>query len=139
MLPSVLPQRITGDFSIRFLVYSNSSNMVSIMRDLLGGLGYRNVDDAQESEIALNKLKTGAYDFVLSDWDLPRMQAVGLLQTMRSIPGLSHLPFLMFTAERRPGHITLAMKAGANGVLTWPWTETSLNRKLCEVFAKMGQ
>ena len=125
------------DSSTRFLVHSDSLFMVSIMRELLNELGFCNVDHATESEVALNKLKEGAYGFVLSNWDSPKLPGVGLLRAIRVTPELSHLPFLMFTAEESPGYIDLAMNAGANGFFTWPWKAALLNKKLDEVLTKM--
>ena len=83
---------------IKFLVVDDFSTMRRIVRNLLKELGFTNVDEAEDGVVALAKLQGGGFDFVVSDWNMPNMDGLTLLQTVRSDPTLKNLPFLMITA-----------------------------------------
>ncbi len=115
------------------------STMRRIVRNLLKELGYTNVDEAEDGAVALGKLQGGGFDFVVSDWNMPNMDGLTLLQSVRADPALKHLPFLMITAEAKKENIIAAAQAGASGYIVKPFTAATLNDKLAKIFEKMGQ
>ncbi len=123
---------------IKFLVVDDFSTMRRIVRNLLKELGFTNVDEAEDGAVALQKLKGGGYDFVVSDWNMPNMDGLTLLQTVRADPALKHLPVLMITAEAKKENIIAAAQAGASGYIVKPFTAATLNEKLTKIFEKMG-
>ena len=72
------------DKNMKFLVVDDFSTMRRIVRNLLKELGFGNVDEAEDGAIALQKLKGGGFDFVISDWNMPNMDGLALLQSIRS-------------------------------------------------------
>lgn len=123
---------------IKFLVVDDFSTMRRIVRNLLKELGFTNVDEAEDGAVALQKLKGGGFDFVVSDWNMPNMDGLTLLQTVRADPTLKHLPVLMITAEAKKENIIAAAQAGASGYIVKPFTAATLNEKLTKIFEKMG-
>jgi two-component system, chemotaxis family, chemotaxis protein CheY len=121
----------------KFLVVDDFSTMRRIVRNLLKELGYTNVDEAEDGVIALNKLKGGGFEFVVSDWNMPNMDGLTLLQHIRSDPELAALPVLMVTAEAKKENIIAAAKAGANGYIVKPFTAVTLEEKLAKIFEKL--
>ncbi|HEY4074651.1 MAG TPA: chemotaxis response regulator CheY [Herbaspirillum sp.] len=122
----------------RFLVVDDFSTMRRIVRNLLKELGYTNVDEAEDGAMALNKLRTEQYDFVVSDWNMPVMDGLTMLQEIRKDPVLSKLPVLMVTAEAKKENIVAAAQAGANGYVVKPFTAATLDEKLAKIFEKMA-
>ena len=122
---------------IRFLVVDDFSTMRRIVRNLLKELGFTNVDEAEDGVVALSKLKAGEYDFVVTDWNMPNMDGLTLLQTIRSDPTLKPLPVLMITAEAKKENIIAAAQAGANGYIVKPFTAATLNEKMAKIFEKL--
>jgi two-component system chemotaxis response regulator CheY len=122
----------------RFLVVDDFSTMRRIVRNLLKELGYTNVDEAEDGAMALNKLRSEQYDFVVSDWNMPVMDGLTMLQEIRKDPALSKLPVLMVTAEAKKENIVAAAQAGANGYVVKPFTAATLDEKLAKIFEKMG-
>ena len=114
------------------------STMRRIVRNLLKELGYSNVDEAEDGVVALQKLKSGGFDFVVSDWNMPNMDGLTLLQSVRAHPTLKGLPFLMITAEAKKENIIAAAQAGASGYIVKPFTAGTLAEKLEKIFDKMG-
>lgn len=123
---------------IKFLVVDDFSTMRRIVRNLLKELGFTNVDEAEDGVVALTKLKGGGFDFVVSDWNMPNMDGLTLLQTVRSDAALKNLPFLMITAEAKKENIIAAAQAGASGYIVKPFTAATLNEKLTKIFEKFG-
>ncbi|MFA7350690.1 MAG: chemotaxis response regulator CheY [Methylotenera sp.] len=121
----------------KFLVVDDFSTMRRIVRNLLKELGYTNVDEAEDGVIALNKLKGGGFEFVVSDWNMPNMDGLTLLQTMRADPELAKIPVLMVTAEAKKENIIAAAQAGANGYVVKPFTAATLDEKLTKIFEKL--
>lgn len=92
-----------ADANIKFLVVDDFSTMRRIVRNLLKELGYTNVDEAEDGVQGLQKLRSDKFDFVVSDWNMPNMDGLTMLQEIRKDPALSKLPVLMVTAEAKVG------------------------------------
>jgi two-component system chemotaxis response regulator CheY len=122
----------------RFLVVDDFSTMRRIVRNLLKELGYTNVDEAEDGAMALSKLRSDHFDFVVSDWNMPIMDGLTMLQNIRADPALSKLPVLMVTAEAKKENIVAAAQAGANGYVVKPFTAATLDEKLTKIFDKLG-
>lgn len=123
----------------KFLVVDDFSTMRRIVRNLLKELGYANVDEAEDGVVALSKLKGGDFEFVVSDWNMPNMDGLTLLQSIRADAELKHLPVLMVTAEAKKENIIAAAQAGANGYVVKPFTAATLDEKLSKIFEKLEQ
>jgi len=128
-----------ADPKMKFLVVDDFSTMRRIVRNLLKELGFTNVDEAEDGAIALQKLNSESFEFVVTDWNMPNMDGLTLLQTIRSTPSLQHLPVLMVTAEAKKENIIAAAQAGASGYIVKPFTSATLSEKLDKIFEKMGK
>jgi two-component system chemotaxis response regulator CheY len=127
------------DPKLKILVVDDFSTMRRIVRNLLKELGFTNVDEAEDGAIALQKLNNEPFEFVVTDWNMPNMDGLTLLQTVRSTPSLKHLPVLMVTAEAKKENIIAAAQAGASGYIVKPFTAATLSEKLNKIFEKMAQ
>ena len=126
-----------ADPKTKFLVVDDFSTMRRIVRNLLKELGYSNVDEAEDGAMALSKLKNEHFDFVISDWNMPVMNGLDMLKSIRADPALSKLPVLMVTAEAKKENIIAAAQAGANGYVVKPFTAATLDEKLAKIFEKL--
>ncbi len=124
--------------SLKFLVVDDFSTMRRIVCNLLKELGFTNVDEAEDGAVALAKLREGNFEFVVSDWNMPNMDGLTLLQNVRADARLKTLPFLMVTAEAKKENIIAAAQAGASGYVVKPFTAATLQEKLEKIFEKMG-
>ncbi len=123
---------------LKFLVVDDFATMRRIVRNLLKELGFLKVEEAEDGAIALQKLKAGSFDFVVSDWNMPNMDGLQLLQAVRADPALKHLPVLMITAEAKKENIIAAAQSGAHGYIVKPFTAATLSEKLDKIFEKLG-
>ena len=125
------------DKGIRILIVDDFSTMRRIVRNLLKELGFTNVDEAEDGVVALGKLKSEKFDFVVSDWNMPNMTGIDLLRQVRGDASLRHLPLLMITAEAKKENIIEAAQAGASGYIVKPFTAATLDEKLNKIFQSM--
>ena len=122
--------------NIRFLVVDDFSTMRRIVRNLLKEIGHANIDEAEDGQVALNKLKSGNFDFVVSDLNMPNMNGFELLREIRADAGLKALPVLLVTAEARKEDIVTAAQIGASGYIVKPFTKATLEDKLTKILAR---
>lgn len=126
------------DKNLKFLVVDDFSTMRRIVRNLLKELGFTNVDEAEDGVIALQKLKNGNIDFVITDWNMPNMTGIDLLKNIRADAALKRLPVLMITAEAKKENIIEAAQSGASGYIVKPFTAAVLEEKLNKIFERYG-
>jgi two-component system chemotaxis response regulator CheY len=126
-----------ADTKMRFLVVDDFSTMRRIVRNLLKELGHTEVEEAEDGNTALARLKGDKFDFVVSDWNMPNMTGIDLLKAIRADDALKHIPVLMITAEAKKENIVEAAQAGASGYIVKPFTAATLDEKLKKIFNKM--
>jgi len=123
------------DPSMPVLVVDDYSTMVRIIRNLLGQLGFADVDDARDGESALVKMHSRRYGLVISDWNMAPMSGYDLLKEVRADPALGNIPFIMITAESKTENVIAAKRAGVNGYIVKPFNAETLQSKIATVFA----
>lgn len=127
------------DKNIKILVVDDFPTMRRIIRNLLKELGFNNVEEAEDGAAGLEKAKDGSFQFVVSDWNMPNMDGLTMLQSIRATPGIDKTPVLMVTAEAKKENIIAAAQAGANGYVVKPFTAATLDEKITKIFEKLGQ
>ena len=123
--------------NIKFLIVDDFPTMRRIVRNLLKELGFSNVDEAEDGASALQKLRSGEFQFVVSDINMPNMTGLDLLKEIRADANLKHLPVLLVTAEAKKENIIAAAQAGASGYVVKPFTAATLDEKLNKIFKAM--
>ncbi len=123
---------------LRFLVVDDFSTMRRIVRNLLKESGYVDADEAEDGVVALQKLRSSTFDFVVSDINMPNMNGFQLLGEIKKDDKLKHIPVLMVTAEARKEDIVLAAQQGAAGYIVKPFTKATLEDKVNLILTKTG-
>ncbi len=127
------------DKGMSILVVDDFPTMRRIVRSLLKELGFTNVEEAEDGQEALGKLKSGDFEFVVSDWNMPNLDGLEMLKQIRADEAMKALPVLMVTAEAKKENIVAAAQAGANGYIVKPFTAATLDEKLNKIFEKLGK
>ena len=127
------------DFSkFPVLVVDDFATMRRIVTNLLREAGFEHLSEAEDGAEALRKLADGSFQFVVSDWNMPKMTGLELLKSVRSSDQLKHLPFLLVTAEARKENIVEAAQAGADGYIVKPFSSVTLKDKVEAIFKRKG-
>tara|TARA_R110001583_G_scaffold17262_5_gene70017 strand:- start:125 stop:505 length:381 start_codon:yes stop_codon:yes gene_type:complete len=125
------------DKNLKILIVDDFSTMRRIIKNLLRDLGFNNTVEADDGMTALPILQSGSIDFLVTDWNMPGMSGLELLQKVRAEPSLAKLPVLMVTAEAKREQIILAAQAGVNGYVVKPFTAAVLKEKIEKVFERI--
>jgi two-component system, chemotaxis family, chemotaxis protein CheY len=125
------------DQNMKILVVDDFSTMRRIIKNILREIGYNNVDEADDGSTALEKLKGGNFDFVVTDWNMPNMPGIELLKAIRQDDKLKATPVLMVTAEAAKENVVMAVQAGVNNYIVKPFTAAALKERIDLILEKM--
>ena len=128
-----------SDLNIKILVVDDFSTMRRIVKNLLKQLGFINIEEAEDGAQAYTKLKNGGYGFVVSDWNMPNLDGLGLVKKVRADDELKDIPILMVTAEAEKEKVVAAIQAGVNNYIVKPFTGEILKEKMDKIFERLGQ
>mgnify|MGYP001077495388 CR=1 FL=1 len=134
---SVATGEASLDKNMKILVVDDFSTMRRIIKNLLRDLGFTNTDEADDGQTALPMLKTGKFDFLVTDWNMPGMTGIELLAAVRADDELKGMPVLMVTAEAKRDQIVAAAQAGVNGYVVKPFTAAVLKEKIEKIFERI--
>lgn len=123
---------------MKILIVDDFSTMRRIIKNLLRDLGFTNTAEADDGATALPMLKSGGFDFLVTDWNMPIMSGLDLLRAVRADEELKHLPVLMVTAEAKRDQIIAAAQAGVNGYVVKPFTAQALKDKIEKIFVRVN-
>jgi two-component system chemotaxis response regulator CheY len=124
--------------NLNILVVDDFSTMRRIIKNLLHDLGYASVSEADDGNTALPLLKSGNFNFLITDWNMPGMPGLELLKQVRADARLGNMPVLMLTAEAKRDQIVEAVQAGVNGYVIKPFTAATLKDRQDHGVARGG-
>lgn len=115
---------------MRILVIDDSKTMRSILLSYLNTLGFE-CEEAVDGLDALEVIERDvAFDAVLIDWDMPRMDGLTLLKEIRSRPEWDGIKAVMVTAQSDINCVASALASGADDYLMKPLDEAMFVDKL---------
>jgi two-component system, chemotaxis family, chemotaxis protein CheY len=122
---------------MKILIVDDFSTMRRIIKNLLRDLGFNNTQEADDGQTAWPMLQTGNFDFLVTDWNMPIMTGIELLEKVRANEELASLPVLLVTAEAKKEQIVQAAQAGVNGYVVKPFTAITLKEKIDKIFERI--
>jgi two-component system, chemotaxis family, chemotaxis protein CheY len=120
--------------NMKILVVDDHESMRRIEKQILNDLGYPNVDMADDGATAWPMLQAGSYDFVICDWNMPKMEGLELLKAIRADARISKTPVLLVTAESKKEKIIQAAQAGVNDYVVKPFNAEIIKAKIARIF-----
>ena len=122
----------------KILVVDDMPAMRSIVSGMLDELGFTNVLQAEDAEIAWRLIQSSGekdpFKLVIADWNMPGMSGVDLLRSVRSSPQFRTLPFLMVTAKNQQANIAEAQRAGVSAYMVKPFSSIELQERISDIF-----
>lgn len=116
---------------MRILIVDDSSTMRRIIGNVVQQLGVakEDFDEAEDGVVAWKLFQEkNNYDVVLTDWNMPNMNGLELVQTIRAKN--KTIPIVMITTEGGKGEVITALKAGVNNYIVKPFSADILKEKL---------
>ena len=116
----------------KILAVDDSGSLRQMVVFSLKAAGYQ-VVEAVDGQDGLEKARSGSYDLVLTDQNMPRMDGLTLIRNLRGLPSYQSVPILMLTTEASAEMKAKGRAAGANGWLVKPFDP----QRLVEVVKKV--
>jgi two-component system, chemotaxis family, chemotaxis protein CheY len=115
---------------MKILIVDDSRAMRKIVSKSLrrAGYGHHDIEEAEDGAVALDAVLRSPPDLVLSDWNMPRLNGLELLQALRQHE--IDVPFGFITSEGSPDMRQLAIQNGAAFVITKPFTDLTIEMAL---------
>lgn len=107
--------------------------IVEVVQTILGRLGFREIDTAEDGSTALACIARRQYGLVISDWNMTPMTGYELLKRVRSDRAMREIPFIIMTTQANADCFPAARKAGVNACLTKPFTPAALRETIVSV------
>ncbi len=124
--------------SLPILIVDDYKTMVRIIRNLLGQVGFTDIDEASSGAEALDKMRAKSYGLIISDWNMEPMTGFQLLQKVRENKDATEVPFIMVTAESKTDNVIAARKAGVSHYIVKPFNAMTLKAKIDSVFTMLA-
>lgn len=120
---------------LKILTVDDSPTMRRIIINTLKRAGFSDVLEASDGRDALAKMKVEKVNFVITDWNMPEMDGLSFVTTLRSMGEYKSLPILMVTTRSVKDDIMEALKAGVNNYIVKPFTPETLKEKIEKILA----
>ncbi|MDR3443002.1 MAG: response regulator [Legionella sp.] len=116
---------------MRVILVDDSKTARTLLKRVFNELGAWEIMEAENGQDALDKLVgVDSIDLACIDWNMPVMNGLDFLKTVRKIPEFSHTWFMMVTSETEMDNITKAMVSGAHEYVMKPYTKEIILAKL---------
>lgn len=123
---------------LAILVVDDQQPMRKTIAYILRQLGYKNIEFAEDGDIAWNVINHQRVDLLLLDWNMPRLSGLSLLKRIRASEAYATLPVVMITAEANEEHVLTAVQAGVTNYIVKPFAPNVLARKIHEALELHG-
>ncbi len=114
------------------LAVDDSASIRQMVGFTLKGAGYE-VVEASDGQDGLNKAKSKSFNLILTDQNMPNMDGLTMIKSLRALPQYKSVPILMLTTESSEAMKAQGRTAGATGWLVKPFDP----QRLLEVVKKV--
>lgn len=121
---------------MKVMIVDDCQTTRKILEFLLRSKGF-DVVTAENGLDAIEKLATNKVNIILSDLNMPYMDGIEFVKTVKSDVNLSHIPILMVTTEADPEEKERAFSAGANGYLVKPVNADSISQNIKRIMKEI--
>lgn len=121
---------------LRVLIVDDTSTSRLLVREGLQELGIQNVIHAKNGEEALKIMMSAPCHLVISDFFMPKVDGLQLLQSIRAYKPTQKVPFILLTGRGDKALLERAAKFGLNNYLTKPFTVAALKNAIQAIFGK---
>ncbi len=120
----------------KIMVIDDSSTTRKMITNILGQIGQNNVLEAENGIDALAKLAQNKVDLILCDWDMPNMNGLQFVKSLRRMKPYGNIPVLMMTTNAAKEEIIEALQAGATNYVAKPFTPQIIQQKIGKLLGR---
>jgi len=123
--------------SLKVLVVDDQQTMRSLVRSGLQQLGFKDIRECADGEDGLRAMLTAKSHLIISDYNMPRLDGLGLLRAVRAHEPIRATAFIMLTGRADKDLVQRAVQFGVNNYLVKPFTVQTLKEKIEAVFGPL--
>ncbi|MGA8865270.1 MAG: response regulator, partial [Gallionella sp.] len=123
--------------ALKVLIVDDQNSVRQMTRMTLGEIGIRHVNEAENGMQAMEIASSQPLDLIISDYNMPEMDGLGLLRAVRGHPVVRKVPFILLTGRGDRELVVKAAQAGVNNYLVKPFTAAVLRQKIEQVMGKL--
>ena len=123
--------------TLKVLIVDDQNSVRQMTRITLEELGIKTIHEAEDGKAAFATATVQPIDLIISDFNMPEMDGLGLLRAVRGHAALRKLPFILLTGRGDLELVVKAAQAGVNNYLVKPFTTPILREKIEQVLGKL--
>ena len=120
----------------KIMVIDDSSTTRKVITNILGQIGHKEIIEAENGIDALAKLAQNRVDLILCDWNMPNMNGLQFVKSLRSMKTYGNIPILMVTTNAAKEEIIQALQAGASDYVAKPFTPQVIQQKIRKLLGR---
>jgi two-component system chemotaxis response regulator CheY len=124
--------------ALKVLVVDDQFSVRQMTRLALEKIGVRLIHEAENGQEALLKALAQPLDLIISDFNMPEMDGIGLLRAVRGHQAIRKLPFILITGRGDRELVVKAAQAGVNNYLVKPFDDVTLRHKMEAVLGRIN-
>jgi len=124
--------------AIKVLVVDDQNSVRQMTRMTLEEIGFKHIHEAEHGKQAMEIASLQPLDLIISDYNMPEMDGLGLLRAVRGNPVVRKVPFILLTGRGDKELVVKAAQAGVNNYLIKPFTAATLREKIEQVMGKLS-
>lgn len=118
---------------MKILIVEDNDDIVFLLHRYLQRLGFEDVTEARNGQDALYHLQKQPYDLVITDWMMPVLDGISLVQELRAREPERHTPVIMVSARDEKVDFDMAERAGVDAYITKPFDRERLQQGIRQV------
>ncbi|MBS1962957.1 MAG: response regulator [Bdellovibrionales bacterium] len=122
----------------KILIIDDTPTMRMIVTNMLNDLGFADVVEAENADMAFERVQAGDIAIALLDWNLPGRSGIEFLRQIRAFAATRELPIVMMTSNNDPKQIEEARRAGVSSYLVKPFGMPDLLLRMEEASVAHG-
>jgi two-component system, chemotaxis family, chemotaxis protein CheY len=124
--------------ALKVLIVDDQNSVRQMTRMTLEEIGIRHIYEAENGQKAMDTASLQPLDLIISDFNMPEMDGLGLLRAVRGHPVVRKVPFILLTGRGDKELVVKAAQAGVNNYLVKPFTAAILRQKIEQVMGKLS-
>ena len=114
------------------LIADSDQQLASISKLMLKGMGFTNIQITPSGAKALAMIKTGNFDFLITDWNLKELDGISLINRIRRDPDSPNptLPVIMLTGRMEQTDVQKARDNGIHEYVVKPFSAQTIYNRL---------
>jgi two-component system chemotaxis response regulator CheY len=111
------------------MIVDDSATVCGVIERILRSCGFVEIEALHHGQAALDRMQAVPFDIVICDWETASVSGIDVLKA-RHEANSKDTHFILMSAKKDMEWVLAARKAGADGLITKPFTAAMLRQKI---------